>query len=400
MRPFSTLVAILGCLLGGAGCYRPKIANGAFSCAISHVCPTGFDCIGGFCVRPGTAVDVDLGGLLGDLAMSMDLGAPGDLAAEPDLIKPVDVFGGELGPLDLTGKVSPIVFDAITGRIVDGEANELVAAGAPGFHRIEQPGGPTVSAWSFSTLTVPSGTTVVTSSSSGNVAAVFACSDNATIAGTIDTRGFGALGGQPGSAGDSGAPGFSGGGSGGAASSIGPGGGGGGHLATGTMGSGSGAGPGGASYGTGDVMPMYVGSGGGGGGALAGNGTGGGGGSGGGAVAILALQTLTVSGQILVNGNPGKSAFAGSSGAAGGGGGGSGGSIILSGKTLTLDSGHHLEAKGGGGGAGVNTGQSGGSGSDGRIWIAGQTVNVTGGVVDATPTEVQAVGSYVTAFPR
>jgi hypothetical protein len=166
------------------------------------------------------------------------------------------------------------------------------------------------------------------------------------------------------------------------------------------MGVGMSAGRGGDPYGTPTIVPLHFGSGGGGGGGLSPGGIGGVGGNGGGALAILSLGPVVISGRIDVSGLDGRPAGGASTAPAGGGGGGSGGSLLLSGSDVTLDAGHDLLAVGGKGGPPVMGGGAGGDGSDGRIWIGGGAVNISGGTPRAMPQAVVGAGTVVTTFPR
>ncbi|MDB4939069.1 MAG: hypothetical protein JWP87_6041, partial [Labilithrix sp.] len=246
------------------------------------------------------------------------------------------------------------------------------------------------------TFTIPAGATVT-------VAQGIAFEMHATtinIAGTLDARGAGFLGGaggtyadanqnHPGGAGQG--PGAGGGGNIVGCSVHPAGGGGAGYGGAGGIGGGgnpSVRGTAGGAYGTPSGGDRAFGSGGGGGGGdcpdYAYNG--GAGGAGGGSV-VLDAPTVSVGGSLLADGAVGTNGDGGSYGAAGGGG-GSGGTILVTATTLTV--GGTLSAKGGNGGfpdGGTTTNVyagGGGGGAGGRVKLlvtnAGvYTANITGG---------------------
>jgi hypothetical protein len=331
-----------------AGCYRPHIGNGAFVCGPNNLCPSGYTCNTGLMLCESKSGN------------ALDLGSSGAL------------FTGALGAPPITG-AGTLLVDTHTGEIdvVDsmGAKTTVVTPGSTGWVRMPQAGGPDLSIWSFSSLTIPSTVTVKPNSESGDDVPVFASSSNIELDASVNWRGYGGSGGlanQPGTSRVGGAatiyagqPGMND-----------DGGGGGGYANDGQSGAGTGGGVGGVSFGTLDLLPVLVGAGGGGGG-----GVGGSGGLAGGGVAFVALGTLTLSSMsgttsIDVSGNDGTAASTLTSG--GGGGGGSGGSILLSGAQVNLRNGYVLNAAGGKGGAPGTTGNKGGNGSDGRIWIGGQ----------------------------
>lgn len=96
-------------------------------------------------------------------------------------------------------------------------------------------------------------------------------------------------------------------------------------------------------------------------------------GDGGGAVEITALETVSVTGSVLVNGIGGGGA---GPERAGGGGGGSGGGIVLDGAGVTITSSAQLCGNGGGGGEG---GQAGTAGQIGQNGGCSETAPATGG---------------------
>ncbi len=353
-----------------SGCYSPKIGTGDFKCAPpANLCPSGFVCLEGACYSAASppTFDLSMGPFAGD---------------------------GSGGALDLTSMSGALTFNTDTGEVrftpdSGGTGTSMVPAGGGGYKKINQPsGGPAVGMWQFTSVTIPATVTVRPFGTSQSIFAL-AVKDTMTLAGSIDWRGFGGPAGLANAAGSGRASGVMSGG-GGATDTTGSGGGGAGHAAMGGAGMGAAPGSGGMSYGAPDLVPVHVGSGGGGGGS--------GGGLGGGAVVLLATK-LIITGSIDVSGNAGKNADSTATTPAGGGGGGSAGSILISGGDVLFDTGHSLIATGGAAGTGAAGGSNGGAGSDGRIWVGAQTLNITGGTLMAMPTEVRA-STPVSTFPR
>jgi len=259
---------------------------------------------------------------------------------------------------------------------------------------------PASGVFNFTTVNVPTGTTLKFTKNAANTPVTILATGNVTIAGTIDIQGSGGLhvlgtgvgitggaGGPGGFDGGNGANGTvsttggtgrgPGGGTGGTGSSGGAGGGG--FAVAGANGgaaAGSSAGVGGAAYSDATLLPLIGGSGGGGGGASFGL-TGNGGGGGGGAILIASSATITLTGSILATAGNGA-VYGFTPGIAGGG---SGGAVRLIATTVT-GSGGTISIAGGAGG--VNTGNVGGVGGAGRLRVEGFTntmaANVTGGV--------------------
>ena len=362
-------------LLAG-GCYAPKINNGDFKCPMpEQLCPTGFSCVQGACYRTSMLGSLDLG--------------PGIFAGD-----------GSGGALDLSGMSGSLGFNTDTGEVrftpEGGTSTSIVAPGGGGFQKLTQPsGGPTIGLWQFTDVTIPSTVTALPFGTSQSVFGL-AATDTITIDGAIDWRGFGGPAGIAGANGSGRASGVTSGGA-GATDSAGSGGGGGGAAVEGLNGMGAAPGMGGARYGTADLTPVHVGSGGGGGSGTTSGAKGGGGGLGGGAIALFANK-IVIAANIDVSGNAGRDADASATAPSGGGGGGSGGSILVSGVTVTFDTGHQLTASGGSGGHGVS-GSAGGAGSDGRIWVGARQLNITGGSLMAMPTETRS-DTPITTFPR
>jgi hypothetical protein len=345
-----------------AGCYNPKIDEGAFQCGPNNACPSGFTCVAMFCVKPGTRIDMASGPFVGD---------------------------GKLGRLDLTGTTgTTVTADTETGEMILSGGTlsgpmPLVMANADGFKKIDQPNGPRIALWQFQVLVIPPTVTVRPSTTSGSNVAAFAATERITMAGTIDWKTFG---GFPGGAGDPGQDVAS-----GAMNAQpggdGSGGGGGGYSQMGMNGAGPTGGRGGGAYGQASVITIHVGQGGAGGGPKMGASIGGRGGPGGGAV-VLASRLVQVLGRIDVAGSPGRAG----TGDAGGGGGGAGGTIALSGDEITLGPSHSLNAAGGMPGPGSGTGMPGGRGADGRIWAGAPIVTNQATSADMTvPFDVPAI---------
>jgi hypothetical protein len=356
-----------------SGCYAPHIEDGAFTCATSNLCPIGFRCVAGYCVRPGSAPP--------------DLGPDG---SDGSITGPF--FGnGSLGDLDLTGQTGLLEFNSETGEVRFVNAVRI-SANPLGFEHLNQSSGPPIALWNFRRLVIDTGVTVRASSNSVSVL-VLAGEQEMTMNGKVELAGRGAVGGAAGANGTTQQSGAISSGGGAQPDASGPGGGGAGYAAKGTMGGGTGGGAGGDTYGTTDLLPIHFGSGGGGGNSSI-AGAGGRGGGGGGAIALVA-RTLTIGGTIDVSGLSGGDGSTSAILAAGGGGGGSGGSLLLSGGTIQFKSGHRLTALGGKAGMGVVTGQNGGDGGDGRIYIAGYD----GVGVSTTPTARVDV-MPISALPR
>lgn len=364
------LVAVVAILVGG--CYDPHLRDGQFTCAQSLLCPHGFQCIAGQCVRGA----LDMGGTVAN-----------------------DLWDAGLGDLDLSADSGTVEIDTDTGRIELLGNRVLVEANAKGFRVLDQAHAVRAGTFSFRRVVIPASITVRPTSSS-TAALVIAASQLISVDGTIDWTGRGAFGGARTVDGSAASPDVGGGGGRALADGSGSGGGGGGHAADGAAGEGASAGKGGNAYGSPMVAPLHVGAGGGGGGGVEPAGVGGVGGSGGGAVALLSMGELHVAGKIDVSGNPGRPGGGTGTAPAGGGGGGAGGSLVLSAAQLTLDTGHALRALGGAGGLGKDGGGKGGDGSAGRIWIGYDTINIAGGTADSMPTEIESSGGKATTFPR
>jgi hypothetical protein len=266
--------------------------------------------------------------------------------------------------------------------------------------------------FNFTTVSVPSGTTLKFTRNAANTPVTILASGSVTIAGTIDLKGttgvyvpgtgVGLTGGTGGSGGFDGGNGANGTVSTAGGSGRGPGGGtggtgvaggagGGGFAAAGANGaaaSGSTGGVGGAAYSDATLLPLIGGSGGGAGGSTFGQ-TGCGGGGGGGAIVIASSGTITLTGSIQVTGGNGA-AF---SSQPGNGGGGSGGAVRLIGTTVTGSGGTINIGGGTSGGLGGNVG---GAGAAGRVRVeafnntlsAYMTGGVAASVSSGAPTSV------------
>jgi hypothetical protein len=218
--------------------------------------------------------------------------------------------------------------------------------------------------WSFASLTVASGVTVMFTDSNDTSGTTtdnqyipaFAVNGAVDVGGAIDVRGYASSAGMfsacagtsPGPGGgvgqNGGTGGFAAGGSGhGVAGTAPAGGSGGSYGGVGSLGSGTTNGGGAATYGNVTLSPLLGGSGGGA-GVTAFPPTGGGGG---GALEIASTGAITIEGTIDAGGCGGAA-----SGADSGGGGGSGGAILVEGKTITLGGSSMIAANGGGGGGG------------------------------------------------
>lgn len=284
--------------------------------------------------------------------------------------------------------------------------------------------------FNFTTITVPSGTTVTFARNATNTPVTLLASGDVTIVGTIDlsaaagvayqtttatypTGGKGGPGGYDGGSGETKAASTTGGGNG-----LGPGGGKGAAVSqspstTGCHGGGAGHvnagatgytyvncganydGAGGIAYGNTAEMPLLGGSGGGGAGTILGQ-TGGGGGGGGGAILIASSGTLTLTGAIRVNGGAGGNGNP-SGINAGGGGGGAGGAIRLMATTLA-GAGGTLSASAGAGGTSYHGGY-GGAGSVGRIRL--ESYNSTASwTISPSPTLTPPGSVQLTAMPN
>lgn len=253
--------------------------------------------------------------------------------------------------------------------------------------------------FNFTTITVPSGTTVTFKRNAANTPVVLLATGAVTIAGTLNVTGEnGGAVGRPGAGGPGGFDGGPGGdgvttatagaglGPGGAVPGSSCGGAGGSYGTQGTTFTSCGT-PGspGATYGTTLLRPIIGGSGGAGGSAAAVPGSAGfGGGGGGGAVILASSGTLTVSAnaQIVADGG----GF-GTGSATYYSGGGSGGAIRLIATTISVAG--NLYARGG-------VGYFSGSGGLGRIRLEGYTVTVLGGGT-RTPEATQGLPQPV--FP-
>jgi hypothetical protein len=380
--------AAIACLLL-AGCYDPKIGEGAFLCGDNQLCPSGQTCAAdNRCYANPPTLDLSLASYVGN-------GALGELDLSPYAGKTI-TFDTKTGIWAVVGAVSD-----------DGGASELVGPATPGFaqgfqKQVTQPaGGVPVSIWNFSKLIVPAQVTLQPSSGSGvGVAVAFASTGQLTVLGAITLAG---TGGGRGTGGATPRPGVDPnagpmlGGGGGAMSGSSAGGGGGGHHDAGGGGGGTGGGAGGAAYGSDDLVPLTVGAGGGAGGSTE---TGSGiGGNGGGAVALFGA-VVDIGGTIDVSGFKGGDGDT-ALGMAGGGGGGAGGEIFVSGGQVTLESASVLLALGGPGGASVPASAlaTGGAGSVGRVLVEGDTLN-NDGIGHDMPTPTLRTGTQATTFPR
>ncbi len=231
---------------------------------------------------------------------------------------------------------------------------------------------PPTGVFNFTTITIPSGSTVTFARNATNTPAVLLATGDVTLAGILDLNGGN---GAPGSTGTATAPtgglpgpgGFAGGSGSTAALSTtggagqGPGAGGpgvqdggtpphcggagGGHRAAGVSGTNGTGGAtcsaaGGAAYGGVRLLPLVGGSGGGGGSSSFGL-TAGGGGGGGGALLLASSTKITLTGTIRAYGGGGGAGFSGST-ATGAGGGGSGGALRLVAPLLTGSGGNLL----------------------------------------------------------
>lgn len=257
-----------------------------------------------------------------------------------------------------------------------------------------------VAIWSFKTLTIPAGVTVVFDNSAANNAVALVSSTDAEIDGTIDARGYQDAtamtvctsnnGGPGGTAGaTSGVPAIGDGAGGSAAGTLVAGGGGAGYGATGGAGGidpmaivGT-AGAAGATGGGAELSPIRGGYGGGYGAAN--------GGGGGGGIQIVVNGTLTLGNKAVVNVG-GCGGFAGA--VNGGGGGGSGGAVLAEALAIAIPSGATISANGGGGGGGGDlTGTTAGDpgGAGGSVAAGGKGPNMgsaggNGGAAKASAT--------------
>lgn len=296
-----------------------------------------------------------------------------------------------------------LVFDGNDGAIKDGAGTIIRHAnGVPstatvvdgvGFRRADTG----VAIWTFSSLTVPTTTTVTFA---GGFAASILTVGDLVIAGTIDARGYADpsnlatlcnnhSAGPGGGAGGFGATAAGGAGGGGAGKNTNAGGAGGSYGAKGGDGGNDqnsfGHGVAVAAYGSLTISPLRGGSGGGAGGA------GESGGGGGGGLQLAALGTLVISGGI----NAGGCGGAAGGSKTGGGGGGSGGAVLVEAPSVHLTGSAKIGAQGGSGGGGDSGtagqpgpltnmlapggpgGSNGGNGGNGGGYgnIAGQTAN-------------------------
>jgi hypothetical protein len=364
-------------LLLAAGCFRPDIPDGTLRCGTNAACPDGLACgMDGLCYRK-SALD------------KMDFST---------------VFRGNglLGARDFSGMTGTVAFDTETGEILlvapGGTTDTLLAKDDPkvtagGFQHLQQANGPSVGIWSFTSLAVPSGISVVPTSDSISVP-VWAVTGSLVLDGSIDWTGYGGVQGAPRMVAQ-GAPA-------GTANAMpgggdGSGGGGGGYAVNGENGNGVTGGAGGHMYGSEMVDPVAFGAGGAGGGGAA-NASPGGGGSGGGALALFA-KTVEIGGLISVAGADGSPGGLNPPAASGGGGGGSGGSLLVSADQVSFGVSASLVATGGKGGAGSGGGMPGGAGADGRIWIGSMTA---AGNIPSAPQATSASGTMgvINSFPR
>jgi hypothetical protein len=85
--PFAFLAAFLGGFLG-AGCYRPDVANGGYSCSVERPdCPSGFVCVGNRCVDESGPLDSGPSTEPDDLSMSANP------SADMTMMTPIDSGG-------------------------------------------------------------------------------------------------------------------------------------------------------------------------------------------------------------------------------------------------------------------------------------------------------------------
>jgi len=127
------------------------------------------------------------------------------------------------------------------------------------------------------------------------------------------------------------------------------------------------------------------------------------GGGGGGGIIIIAKGSVTISGNIYVNGADGNdgSDAAGGQGGGGGGGGGSGGAVYIIGRdgvtitgSISAIGGNQVASNGGSGNSVLDPGGNGGKGGDGKIRIDTPSGSYTGGAT--TPVAYQSTLPSIT----
>lgn len=110
MRSWSSSWSLCGLIFFAlaAGCYSPTVAPGV-ACSPAGDCPTGFECVQGSCVPPGTSIDVDAPPYVPDALIDAAPDAPVD--AVPDAFVDLTLIAHwefddapENGALDSSGR--------------------------------------------------------------------------------------------------------------------------------------------------------------------------------------------------------------------------------------------------------------------------------------------------------
>ncbi len=301
-------------------------------------------------------------------------GTDGGAAHCKIMIPTAPVKASDLDDSDLTAPApftaAKLVFDVSTGQIIDA-ANSTPAvrvANTTSAREVHQGiafhVSNNVAIWSFKGLSVPMTTTIVFDNSVANNAVALVSTTDATIAGTVDARGYesatsttvctGTNGGPGGTAGATLGIAATGAGAGGAAAAPASGGGGGGFGAVGAAGGSETTSNGGAIAGAADLAPITGGFGGGFGGVN--------GGGGGGGVQLVVDGGLTIAATGIINAG-GCGGAPGAIFGIGGGGGGSGGAILGEAFSIDIAGTAFVVANGGGGGGGDVTSTAGAAGA-------------------------------------
>lgn len=363
MRSWSCAVVLV------VGCYHPSPPAGA-PCNSRGECPSGLACVDDLCQDPdAVAADAAVDACPAATCEGNDLAGCGSRItcalgcapiAEPHCIElapsngvPVSLLAGATA--DLSGR--DLDFNTDDGSVTRDGGMPYRAAGPGviagiGFTVIDKMG-----VFTFHSAIVPA---LVSSSddwdSDGANALVLFAATTINVAGRIDAGGHGTNAGPAGFNGGTTASMFGCRGHAGLwqSAGVGEGGGGGGGRTAGGDGApstGSTFGAGGSSCTQPTTIPLRGGYGGGAGGfdMVASTGHGGSGGGGGGAVALVAMESITITGQVTSPGEGGASPTSGD----GGGGGGAGGAILIESPVVTIAG--AVTANGGGGGAPSST---------------------------------------------